>query len=153
MALSLLPGYALSENIFVQPQTQRYHFPFRSPRNTERLNLLMGQLNFDIYTLYSALGRVTAELDLFFFTIFYLDPTAIPLALGYAEIISGGDLYDLDNPEVITGGGPLTTYTYTIQGGDTTTLTTLFETITGMEKIDAQLEGYMRRLDILERGV
>jgi hypothetical protein len=151
--LSLLPEYTASENVFFQPQTQRYHFPFRSPRNTERMNLFMGQVSYDIYTLYGRMHQTNIDLSAFFTTIYYINSTSIPVALGYLEVISGGSLYDLDNPTVISGGGPTTTFQTTIQGGDLTTLSTLFENIFGMEALDARLEGYMKRLDILERGV
>jgi hypothetical protein len=58
---SVKPSYETSD-IFFQPQLTRYHHAFRSPMQSESVNLEINQLRFDILKMYERLNDLQANM-------------------------------------------------------------------------------------------
>lgn len=77
---TILPNYA-TEDIFHQPQLTRHHHPFRSPMNSEKMNLELSQLRYDIFKLYQLISSIDSNLISYFKNI-QTPEDQIPSALG-----------------------------------------------------------------------
>jgi hypothetical protein len=77
---TILPNYQ-TEDIFYQPQLTRYHHAHRSPRNTERMNLEINQLRYDVFKLYEFISNVDSNLVSYFRSIENAE-SGVPAALG-----------------------------------------------------------------------
>lgn len=77
---TILPNY-ITEDVFRQPQFTRYHHSFRSPINSERMNLELSQLRYDIFKLYEFISNIESNLTSHFKNIQTAEGQ-IPDALG-----------------------------------------------------------------------
>ena len=62
---SVKPSFS-NDDVFLQPQLQRYHHPFRSPMNSEIMNLEINQLRYDVLKLYDKINTLQTSMQSYF---------------------------------------------------------------------------------------
>lgn len=153
MTITLRSNF-LAENRFYQPQMTRYHHAFRSPISSQKLNLVYGQLSFDIKKLYAKVYHLRNQISSSLEVLTTTSSNSVAVVLGFFEAVEFASVYDINGDGVLDTTSPITSsYKFVNSSGTSTNWSTLFDSDIAFENLSTKIQRLVDRITILEEGL